>query len=70
MKSLSPTVAPRCQHTVAIALLLRTPAVVVVGGLVGDLFVPHVSNPSSDEPIKIEWMTKNVQLLKVYTFEV
>lgn len=52
MKSLSPTVAPRCQHTVAIALLLRTPAVVVVGGLVGDLFVPHVSNPSSDEPIE------------------
>lgn len=80
MKSLSPTVAPRCQHT-WMALLLRTDAVaaaaaaaavddaIVVPVPTVDLFAfndvlccdsgigdaelrPHVSRPSSDEPVK------------------
>lgn len=78
MKSLSPTVAPRCQHT-WMALLLRTDAVAAAAAAVDDaigvpvptvdLFAfndalccdngvgdaelrPHVSRPSSDEPVK------------------
>lgn len=85
MKSLSPTDAPRCQHT-WIALLLRTDALAAAAAAaaaatvddtrlvpvptvafdtfdeafcwdsgVGDVDVsPHVSKPSSDEPVRMQ----------------
>lgn len=58
--SLRPTVAPRCQHTCN-AVLLRVDDVGALFGvevavadiIVGDgEFRPHVSRPSSDEPME------------------